>query len=110
MPAVNRPHRTLVGPPEGKASPREAESAVQELRIAKASPSMASGEKFLLSSCFLPRAASCWSSGATLSRRVPGAMVSSVGQWYTETAVRCETDGKGHRDASMAIVETDTCS
>lgn len=76
MPAVTRPHSTLVAPPEGRASPIEAESAVQELRIAKARPSMDKGEKFLLSSCFLPKAASCWSS-AVLSRRV-GAMFSAV--------------------------------
>jgi hypothetical protein len=88
MPAVTRPHRTLVEPPEGKASPKEAESAVHELRMAKAKPSIDKGEKFLLSSCFLPMAASCWSSGAVPSCRV-GAIFSSVGQYNSETAVRC---------------------
>lgn len=78
-PAVTKPQSTLVDPPDGNASPMEAESAVHELRMAKARPSIANGEKFLFSSCFLPRAASSWSS-ATLLRFDGGAMVSHVGQ------------------------------
>jgi len=77
MPAVTSPQSTLVEPPEGRARLREAESAVHELRIAKAKPSMLNGEKWRLSSCFLPMAASCsWSCTALLLRL--GAMFSSV--------------------------------
>lgn len=39
-PAIINPHNTADGPPEGSARDREAESAVQELRIAKASPNI----------------------------------------------------------------------
>ena len=67
-PAVTRPQMTLVLPPLGKASEREADSAVQEFKMAKARPSMESGEKFRLSSCFTPSAARCSSSRATLAR------------------------------------------
>jgi hypothetical protein len=80
MPAVTRPHSTLVAPPEGNARPIEAEMAVHELRMAKARPSMDSGEKFLLSSCFLPRAASCWSSDVRPS--CGGAMLVPSNQLY----------------------------
>jgi hypothetical protein len=45
MPAVTRPQSTLVEPPEGRARLKEAESAVQELRMAKAKPSILNGEK-----------------------------------------------------------------
>lgn len=51
-----------MGPPLGKAREREADNAVQELRIANASPSIDSGEWWRRSSCFTPRAARCASS------------------------------------------------
>ena len=54
IPAVTRPQMTEVGPPEGRASEREAERAVQELRMAKARPSMARGEKLRCNSCLWP--------------------------------------------------------
>ena len=57
-----KPQMTDVGPPLGRASDNEAESAVQELRIAKARPSIASGEKLRLSSALWPRDARCTSS------------------------------------------------
>ena len=44
------PQRTEVGPPLGRARDKLAASAVHEFRIAKARPSIANGEKFLLSS------------------------------------------------------------
>lgn len=56
-PAVTKPHITEVDPPEGKARLIDVDSAVQELRIAKASPSIDSGEKFRFNSCWIPRAA-----------------------------------------------------
>ena len=56
---MTRPQITEVGPPEGRASEREAERAVQELRMAKARPSMASGEKLRCSSCLWPSLARC---------------------------------------------------
>lgn len=40
IPATIKPHNTADGPPEGSARDREAESAVQELRIVNASPSI----------------------------------------------------------------------
>ena len=55
IPAVIKPQMTDVGPPLGKASDNDAESAVQELRMANARPSMASGEKLRLSSALWPR-------------------------------------------------------
>lgn len=45
-----KPHSTEVGPPLGNASDKLAASAVQELRIANARPSIATGEKFLFNS------------------------------------------------------------
>lgn len=39
-PATIKPHSTADGPPEGSARDREAESAVQELRIANANPNI----------------------------------------------------------------------
>lgn len=83
-PAVTKPQSTLVEPPDGKASPREADRAVHELRMANARPSIDKGEKFLFSSCFLPRAASCWSS-AMLLRFDGDAMVSRVCQVMVES-------------------------
>jgi len=50
MPAVTKPHNTATGPPEGKASDRDAASAVQEFRMAKAMPSIERGEKWRFSS------------------------------------------------------------
>lgn len=61
-PAVTRPQMTEVGPPDGRARERDADSAVQELRMAKARPSIASGEKFRCSSALWPRAARASSS------------------------------------------------
>ena len=55
IPAVIKPQMTDVGPPLGRARESEADSAVQELRMANASPSMASGEKLRLSSALWPR-------------------------------------------------------
>ena len=54
-----RPQITEVGPPDGSARDREAERAVQLLRIAKPRPSMERGEKLRWSSALWPRAASC---------------------------------------------------
>lgn len=80
--------------------------------MAKAKPSMASGEKFLLSSCFLPIAASCWSSGATLSRRL-GAMFanllvsgmqrqqSGINQWQKDKTVSREARPDGEPAAGQ---------
>jgi len=50
IPAVTKPHKTATGPPEGRASERDAASAVQELRMAKAMPSIERGEKWRVSS------------------------------------------------------------
>lgn len=50
IPAVMRPQRTLVEPPDGSASPSEDESAVQEFKMAKASPSIDRRLKVRLSS------------------------------------------------------------
>ena len=63
MPAVMRPHITDVGPPEGNASDKDAERAVHEFRMAKAKPSMASGEKCRFNSALWPRAAK-WASSS----------------------------------------------
>lgn len=68
-PAVTRPHTTLVEPPLGNASDIEADSAVHELRIAKANPNIDIGEKLLLSSPLWPRASSCSSSALLASYR-----------------------------------------
>lgn len=57
-PAVMRPQITELEPPEGRASDRLAAKAVQELRMAKAKPSIARGEKLRFSSPLCPRAAS----------------------------------------------------
>jgi hypothetical protein len=57
-----------MGPPLGRASERLAARAVQELRMAKAKPSIARGEKFLFNSPLWPRAAS-WAASASLSGR-----------------------------------------
>lgn len=75
MPAVTRPQSTLVDPPDGNARLNEAESAVHEFRMANARPSMDKKLKFLFNSCFLPSAASCWSSCAAASRFEVGAML-----------------------------------
>lgn len=45
---------TDVGPPLGSARDRDADRAVHEFRIAKASPSIASGLKWRLSSALWP--------------------------------------------------------
>lgn len=68
-PAVHRPQITEVDPPEGKARLIDVESAVQELRMANARPSIDNGEKFRFSSCWIPKAAR-WSSSATRSLRL----------------------------------------
>jgi hypothetical protein len=52
-----KPQSTLAGPPLGKARDKLAASAVHELRIAKARPSIDSGEKFLFNSAWWPKAA-----------------------------------------------------
>jgi hypothetical protein len=70
-----RPQITLVDPPLGSARERDAESAVQEFRIANANPSIASGEKFRLNSPLWPRLAN-WRSSALLFSFGP--MVSDV--------------------------------
>ena len=54
IPAVIKPQMIEVGPPEGKASDRDADRAVHEFRIAKASPSIASGLKWRFSSALWP--------------------------------------------------------
>jgi len=60
------PQSTDVGPPLGNAKDKLAASAVHELRIAKASPSIARGEKLRFNSPLWPRAAS-WAASASLS-------------------------------------------
>ena len=50
IPAVIKPQMTEVGPPLGSARDKDAERAVHEFKIAKASPSIASGLKWRLSS------------------------------------------------------------
>lgn len=45
---------TEVGPPESSESDRDADRAVHEFKIAKASPSIASGLKWRLSSALWP--------------------------------------------------------
>lgn len=69
IPAVTRPQMTDVGPPLGKASDRLADSAVHEFRMANASPSMESMEKFLCNSCLWPIAANAAASSAMLDLR-----------------------------------------
>ena len=54
IPAVIKPHITEVGPPLGSAKDSDADRAVHEFRIAKASPSIASGLKWRLSSALWP--------------------------------------------------------
>ena len=88
IPAVTRPHITEVGPPAGKARDKEADSAVQEFRMAKARPSMLLHahqvslgkippgqwphrvEKFRLSSALWPSAANWALSSTTESFRM----------------------------------------
>ena len=65
MHSLIKPHSTDVGPPLGSASDKLAARAVQELRMAKASPSIASGEKFLFSSARWPSAASAAASASS---------------------------------------------
>ena len=67
IPAVIRPHSTDTDPPLGSASESEADSAVHEFKIAKASPSIDKGEKLRLSSCLWPSAAR-WSASGMLLR------------------------------------------
>jgi hypothetical protein len=50
IPAVKRPQMTEVEPPLGKASESDIESAVQEFRIANASPNMDTSEKLRFNS------------------------------------------------------------
>jgi hypothetical protein len=64
IPAVMRPQSTLVEPPDGSARPSEDESAVQEFKMAKASPSMERRLKLRFSSPLWPRAWSCASSSS----------------------------------------------
>ena len=45
IPAVIKPHITDVGPPLGSARDRDADRAVHEFKMAKASPSIARGLK-----------------------------------------------------------------
>lgn len=54
IPAVIKPHITDVGPLLGSARDKDADRAVQEFRMAKASPSIASGLKWRLSSALWP--------------------------------------------------------
>lgn len=54
IPAVSNPHITEVGPPEGSARDSDADRAVHEFKIAKASPSIASGLKWRFSSALWP--------------------------------------------------------
>ena len=61
IPAVKSPQSTEVGPPDGRASDSEAARAVQELRIAKAIPSIASGLKWRFSSDSWPVICARWS-------------------------------------------------
>ena len=74
IPAVMRPQITEVGPPDGSARDREAARAVQEFMIAKARPSIASGEKLRWSSALWPRAASC-----AASSKWVGSVVQHIG-------------------------------
>ena len=67
IPAVINPQSTAEDPPLGSAKDREADNAVQEFKIAKASPSIDNGEKLRFSSCLTPNAASI-SASATLAR------------------------------------------
>jgi hypothetical protein len=60
---------TDVGPPLGRASDKLADNAVQEFRMAKASPSMESIEKFLCNSCLWPIEANAAASSARLDLR-----------------------------------------
>jgi hypothetical protein len=69
MPAVIRPQMTDVGPPLGRASERLADNAVHEFKMAKASPSIESMEKFLCSSCLWPIEANAAASSAMLDLR-----------------------------------------
>lgn len=68
-PAVIKPQMTDVGPPLGRAREREADNAVHELRMAKASPSIDNGEKCRCNSCLTPRDAKCSSSFINEARR-----------------------------------------
>ena len=54
IPAVIKPQMTDVGPPLGSARLRDADRAVQEFKMAKASPSIARGLKWRLSSALWP--------------------------------------------------------
>ena len=54
IPAVIKPQMTDVGPPLGSARFRDADRAVQEFKMAKASPSIARGLKWRLSSALWP--------------------------------------------------------
>jgi hypothetical protein len=60
---------TDVGPPLGRASDKLADNAVQEFKMAKASPSMESIEKFLCNSCLWPIEANAAASSARLDLR-----------------------------------------
>lgn len=101
MPAVTSPQSTLVEPPEGRARLREAESAVHELRMAKAKPSMLNGEKWRLSSCFLPMAASCSSSWTALFLRLGAMFVSVLSVVYRDS---CQTLINGEDNAASTII------
>ena len=59
IPAVINPQMTDVGPPEGNASDSDADRAVHEFKIAKASPSIASGLKWRFNSALWPIEARC---------------------------------------------------
>ena len=54
IPAVIKPQMTDVGPPLGSARFRDADKAVQEFKMANASPSIARGLKWRLSSALWP--------------------------------------------------------
>jgi hypothetical protein len=69
IPAVTRPQMTEVGPPLGRASDKLADKAVQEFKMAKASPSIESIEKFLCNSCLWPIEANAAASSARLDLR-----------------------------------------
>lgn len=69
-PAVTRPQMTEVDPPLGKARDRLAESAVQEFKIANASPSIDNMEKLRCSSCLWPRPANAAASASMLALRL----------------------------------------
>jgi hypothetical protein len=60
---------TDVGPPLGRASDKLADNAVQEFKMAKASPSIESIEKFLCNSCLWPIEANAAASSAMLDLR-----------------------------------------